>query len=847
MRLLIAISLAGTSMVALAQGAFAQTAPTSTQGGPNGATAQPDAAGLTTDQDTVGGGDIVVTARRRSEKLQNVPQTVNAVSGETVEKLNILKFEDVSSVVPGLALSSGEGGVNPSASLRGVTFRVDSAAPPTVALYLNEAPVDASILFQAVFDIGQIEVLRGPQGTLRGISAPSGSITVSTRRPDTSSVGGYVNMSGSTRGAINAQGAINVPLIKDVLAVRVAGVVDQNDVDGVRSINGGGKPFDNTLAGRVTALFTPTDNLSAVVMYQHVDQKLSTFRQVAGPGSLGGGTANAAPGYNGPAIAPSDRLAVAAGPSTAHQYYDLVTGQVDWEVGGQKLSYVGEYLHSIANLVTAQDFVNQVVRYAGNQPLDQLGIRTTQELRLSSVKPVFGLIDYTVGAYHSYSVGKLELGFPASFLPGAFGPPSAQSPSSFDSRYVLPLTVTGPTRLSEMSAFANATVHISPRTELSVGGRYVISSKKASDILGVVGSGIIAVNVPVPASFCTAIGAIGSTYTGSCDFPVPTVGTVFSSNVRQNEHPVLYTASLSHRFSDDFLVYANTGSSFRLGPTNTIGINNASNDPTLQRLVYLPSETSRSYEIGFKSTLFQRRLRLNVAAFHQDFKNYIFRTLPTPYLSDSGTSVTVQTTTFTAPVDAVVNGIDVDATLQLGRNFSIGASFSYANSHIANALAPCRDSNFDGVPDTGTATVAQFQAAGQSIAMCKSKASISQSAPWNLTLQSEYSTALSSNVDGFVRGLLNYYPTNTRASLNFVTRSYGILNLYAGIRSPKGEWEVSVFAKNALNTQRLLSRDFGYFDYNNLSDTFGQSGYNGVTYTPQREFGLNVRYMFGSR
>src|SRR3954447_12483928 len=130
MRLLIAISLAGTSMVALAQGAFAQTAPTSTQGGPNGATAQPDAAGLTTDQDTVGGGDIVVTARRRSEKLQNVPQTVNAVSGETVEKLNILKFEDVSSVVPGLALSSGEGGVNPSASLRGVTFRVDSAAPP---------------------------------------------------------------------------------------------------------------------------------------------------------------------------------------------------------------------------------------------------------------------------------------------------------------------------------------------------------------------------------------------------------------------------------------------------------------------------------------------------------------------------------------------------------------------------------------------------------------------------------------------------------------------------------------------------------------------------------------------
>src|SRR6202008_221601 len=135
----------------------------------------------------------------------------------------ILKFEDISAVVPGLTLVSGNSGYNSTASIRGVTYDVLSQTTPSVALYMNDATIQAGFLFQSLFDIGQIEVLRGPQGTLRGESAPSGAITVTTRKPDLSQFGGYASATESTSNQVdgplasNVQGALNLPIVKDVL------------------------------------------------------------------------------------------------------------------------------------------------------------------------------------------------------------------------------------------------------------------------------------------------------------------------------------------------------------------------------------------------------------------------------------------------------------------------------------------------------------------------------------------------------------------------------------------------------------------------------------------------------
>src|SRR5205823_12106227 len=98
-------------------------------------------------------------------------------------------------VAPGLSLQQSKSGFQNTASLRGVTFDVNTAAQTaTVATYLNDAPMLLGLVFQSIFDIGQVEILKGPQGTTRGVSAPSGAITLSTHKPNLSDFGGYADV-----------------------------------------------------------------------------------------------------------------------------------------------------------------------------------------------------------------------------------------------------------------------------------------------------------------------------------------------------------------------------------------------------------------------------------------------------------------------------------------------------------------------------------------------------------------------------------------------------------------------------------------------------------------------------
>jgi iron complex outermembrane receptor protein len=123
---------------------------------------------------------------------------------------------------------------------------------------------------------------------------------------------------------------------------------------------------------------------------------------------------------------------------------------------------------------------------------------------------------------------------------------------------------------------------------------------------------------------------------------------------------------------------------------------------------------------------------------------------------------------------------------------------------------------------------------------------------WNLSVQSEYDHPIMDNVDGFIRGLLNYTPQNKYIEPNFVADSYSLVNLYVGARSHDGAWEVSLFAKNAFKNQTQL--DQGQTPYNlnsSLSSNFQAfnvpSTYSLATTTPRREVGLNVHYAWGAR
>ena len=182
-------------------------------------------------------GEVIVTATRRAENVQDVPMNVTPITSETLQDHNIFNFEDIETLTPGLSIgNSPETGA--VVQLRGVSFATYSSSAPAVDLYINEVPVDANNVFQSIFDIGQIEVLRGPQGTLRGRPAPVGAITMTTKRPDMDELGAYGSASASDQDALNMEAGVNIPLIKDVLAARFSGVYDEGSTGITNALTG---------------------------------------------------------------------------------------------------------------------------------------------------------------------------------------------------------------------------------------------------------------------------------------------------------------------------------------------------------------------------------------------------------------------------------------------------------------------------------------------------------------------------------------------------------------------------------------------------------------------------------
>jgi iron complex outermembrane receptor protein len=799
----------GVSLMAMAASAGAQTMSASVP-----AKAPAETESLAADE-------IIVTARRKDESLQDVPLTVNAVKAEELAKLNIRRFEDISTVVPGLTLATNANGIGGTASVRGVNYDVNASGNNgTIEFYYNDAPISAGNLFQAMFDVGQIELLRGPQGTLRGRASPSGSMTVTTHRASLQDIGGYVTATGTSIGGINANGAIGVPLVKDVLAIRIAGIVDENESNRVKSVNNGTNPYSRTKGGRITARFEPTDTLSFDAGYQKLIQKVRNFDQVESLRATDPSAA-ASPTF----IDGNDRLAVEDTPRRFRQQFDNLNLRGQWAFAGQKLNYVGERNKQKFDVFAPSD-TGDVFGPAFPAFLQGYGQQTNSraktwahELRLSSEEQIFGMLDYIVGAFYQKGDFPTTLTTPTPVL---FGLPSTTVGGIIN---LTPVARGGGSK--EKSAFGNLTLHLGEATEISGGLRYI--DYKANGSLSVAGSVLAA------------------------------------AAENTDENTVIYSGSVKHRFSDDFMVYGNVGSSWR-PPVTATGDFSLARSARETSFVNLTPEKSKSYELGFKSSFMEKRLRLNVSAYHQDYKNY-------PYRSSSGVffvNTTANTTTtpislvqsvssfnFVAAVPVKVDGVEAEASFKIMDRWDIGANGSYARSKIKNGVIPCNDYfPRDGKPDSASTvpTVAQIQTAtgGDTISACAVSLRASLAPLWSGTVTSEYSVPLTPGIDGYLRGLLSYYGKSQNDPTNAVddVKAYALLNLYAGIRSPDGAWEMSLYGKNITKTERVLSRTPTALTatYNiGRTGAIGSSTYRGITYTAPREFGLNLRYAFGSR
>ena len=217
--------LCGVAALALASGAEAQTAPATQPGQLSDSQAAP-ASDSSTQSPGPEGGDIIVTAQKRAENLQNVPLAVQVVSGEQLQANGVRDFADLNRVAPSLVVKPAENPVNASVSIRGVgTFAFSIGVEPSVAVIVDDVPIAFQArAFADLVDVERIEVLRGPQSTLYGKSASAGLINIVTPGP-TSALTAKASAFGTTDSEYGGNAVSSGPLT-DTLGFRTTANYD---------------------------------------------------------------------------------------------------------------------------------------------------------------------------------------------------------------------------------------------------------------------------------------------------------------------------------------------------------------------------------------------------------------------------------------------------------------------------------------------------------------------------------------------------------------------------------------------------------------------------------------------
>jgi len=812
MALLRATVLASVSVLAMGAPAWAQS------GAP-----QPTQAASTATATTE---EILVTARRRSERLQDVPKSIEVVSIADLQKNVINNFQDVAQITTGLTLQNANNGLVQNTEMRGITYDVNSGANPTVAFYWNDGGAQSNYIYQAMYDIGQIEVQKGPQGTLRGAAAPSGAVTITTHKPDLYGYGGYVQGSvGSGYYGHTIDGAVNIPLIQGKLAVRLAGMINDNQGDGVRSANSTlwpTGPYNRSWSERVSVRFAPTDEIDINAVYQRTIAHDLNYQQTESTCVVDASVSCANPGdgtaYYG-VITPRDRLSTVSEPRDVLEQQDMFNLRADWHVLGQKLSYVGQY--AIQHLTSNQpyDFAglyNPLYPY-GFQYYDLAVSRNqyeTNEVRLASDERIAGVFDYVAGFYALWSptnnyVSSAAVALPASY---SFEVPYIEAEglgcTDYTAAYTCSANLFQYGVRTEHAVFANLTAHLlSNRLELSGGLRHLWDKNTAYF------------------------------YGNQLSLEEQAIADAIGPSTSKAQKTI-WAASASYHFTPEIMGYVSGGSSFRQG-LNSVG-------PFLSTAGYggistsvagpygnVLNETSTSYEAGIKTSFANHRGIFNLTYYHQNFKNYQW-TSPSYVWVYTNAGVPASVSGFVASVPVKVDGIEAEAAWRFSRQLSSGASFSYANGEITGgALTPC-----NGPAGSGSVSAAT------PIYTCSGGPS-SFVPRWKVALHADYNRALDATKDGYLRVQGTINPASVpNAALPYNTqRPYSLFNIFVGIKAHSGLWDLSGFVKNVFDKQAVLAGYGGNIPTSTAGS--GNSAYNLINITAPRQFGVSLRVAIG--
>ena len=603
--------------------------------------AQGAAAAASTPIADVQGGleDIVVTAQKRSENLQDVPISVTAVDGNVLSSASVEAQASLPRLTPNLAINTFSGYVSPY--LRGIgTAFANPGLEQSVATYFDDQYMPRSSSGYFTFnDIERIEVLKGPQGTLYGRNATGGALRVISREPiDRFEANAQIAYGNLDRFLI--EGMVNVPIAPD-LALRVNARHDERD-GYVRNILGGPRLNSrNEEFVRAKLLWTPTDRLSIKLtgdyLYKH-DREGQAFLALfdSAPEQIGVALGGVTGGFHETATNltdPATRNLLKAGGAAL---------RVDYELDGLTLSSITGYRYNFERSFGDLDGTSANFQQAFNT-----GVVTrvyTQEFQ--AVSDNAGPLQYTFGAFYLHESAFTDFGIFGSSIGAG-----------------LALGSVGKVTVDSIAPYAQVSYAISDQFEVLVGARYTMEKKTLERSAGYLGA-VDERGVPTgPRNFAPE----------SCVGPgVPAVIVCTSEERSLSFSQFTPRVTLTYRPVDDIMVYGTYSRGFKSGGFNL---------PAFAWVDEVDPEVLDAFELGAKMEF--GRVRLNLAGFHYDDKNIQVQ------LTDQATGA--QRTRNAA--SAKIQGVEAELTWAATRHLVLAAGGGYLDAtysdYIGDGYVPC--------------------------------------------------------------------------------------------------------------------------------------------------------------
>jgi iron complex outermembrane receptor protein len=742
-------------------------------------------------QQTQGGlEEIIVTATKRAEDLQSVPLSIQALSTQKLEQLNVKQFDDYVKFLPSVSYQSFGPGFA-AVYMRGVASGGDgnhSGPSPSVGMYLDEQPITTiqGALDVHMYDIERVEALAGPQGTLYGASSQAGTIRIITNKPNPrefdSGYGLEVNsFAGGSEGYLG-EAFVNLP-INDRTAVRLVGWYrhDGGYIDNVvhervyptSGIVASSARFAeddyndaDTYGARAALRFDVND--SWTITPQVMGQKQEVNGNFAYDTSLG-----------------KDKVAHIA-PEVSDDRWVQAALTVEGKIANLDVMYAGAYLDRKVD--TESDYSDYSYWYDTLYAYGAYWVDNAGDM-VDPSQYIQGVDDY-----NRYSHELRIVSDPANRFRVTAGAFLQRQEHDIQQRYKIRGDIADSISITGWPDTIWLTKQLRVDKEWAVFGEF--SFDFTEKLTGTVGGRYFDTDNSLKGFFGYAAGYSSSQGEASCpggdaatapDFETAPCKT-FEKSTKEDD--VTPRVNLTYKFNDDALVYATYSEGFRPG-----GINRRGTLPP-----YL-ADWLKNYELGWKSTWLDNRLRFNGAVFQQNWDDFQFALLGANGLTEINNAGAAE-----------IKGVEMDLTWQLTDGLGLSAGVAYLDSELTENFCgftdangkpitsnPCPlgvDDNNDGIEDTAPPEAPEG-----------TQLPVTPEWKANATLRYEFPV---NGFDSFVQGSV-IYSGERESDLRIAERellgklpSYTIADFSAGFG--KDTWRLELYVNNAFDETAEMSR-----------------------------------------